>query len=165
MWLCCFSPLLALRSFLNRARAAHRRAERPQLTLTRRIPFDRDLLLFLCSCNHVLFTALPGHTLSATVSSSSHCMPVFHLLSLCASVPPSLSSLSLCFPRHASVRCSMVEDPSPVSGNKAPLVGPPSGQGPVPLSVICWYRVQSLSFSESCRSLEVKERPPAHVFP
>lgn len=51
----------------------------------------------------------------------------------------------------------MVEDPSPVSGNKTPLVGPPSGQGPVPLSVICWYRVQSLSFSESCRSLEVKE--------
>ncbi|XP_051260092.1 FERM, ARHGEF and pleckstrin domain-containing protein 1 isoform X3 [Dicentrarchus labrax] len=46
------------------------------------------------------------------------------------------------------------KDPSPVSGNKAPLVGPPSGQGPVPLSVICWYRVQSLSFSESCRSLE-----------
>uniref|UniRef100_A0A7N6AMJ3 FERM, ARHGEF and pleckstrin domain-containing protein 1 n=1 Tax=Anabas testudineus TaxID=64144 RepID=A0A7N6AMJ3_ANATE len=44
--------------------------------------------------------------------------------------------------------------PSPVSENKAPLVGPPSGQGPVPLSVICWYRVQSLSFSESCRSLE-----------
>ncbi|KAG8000644.1 hypothetical protein GBF38_017078 [Nibea albiflora] len=46
------------------------------------------------------------------------------------------------------------KDPSPVSGNKAPPVGPPSGQGPVPLSVICWYRVQSLSFSESCRSLE-----------
>ncbi|KAK5861047.1 hypothetical protein PBY51_022472 [Eleginops maclovinus] len=48
----------------------------------------------------------------------------------------------------------MVEDPSPVSVKKAPMVGPPSGQGPVPLSVICWYRVQSLSFSESCRSLE-----------
>ncbi|XP_056245395.1 FERM, ARHGEF and pleckstrin domain-containing protein 1 isoform X2 [Seriola aureovittata] len=46
------------------------------------------------------------------------------------------------------------KDPSPVSENLAPLVGPPSGQGPVPLSVICWYRVQSLSFSESCRSLE-----------
>ncbi|XP_074550759.1 FERM, ARHGEF and pleckstrin domain-containing protein 1 isoform X2 [Halichoeres trimaculatus] len=46
------------------------------------------------------------------------------------------------------------KDPSPVSENKAPPVGPPSGQGPVPLSVICWYRVQSLSFSESCRSLE-----------
>ncbi|XP_022046465.2 FERM, ARHGEF and pleckstrin domain-containing protein 1 isoform X2 [Acanthochromis polyacanthus] len=42
------------------------------------------------------------------------------------------------------------KEPSPVSENK----GPPSGQGPVPLSVICWYRVQSLSFSESCRSLE-----------
>lgn len=85
-------------------------------------------------------------------------MPVFHLLSLCVSVLPSLSvfSLSLSFP-HAFVRSSAVEDPSPVSGNKAPLVGPPSGQGAVPLSVICWYRVQSLSFSESCRSLEVKE--------
>ncbi|CAJ1079450.1 FERM%2C ARHGEF and pleckstrin domain-containing protein 1-like isoform X2 [Xyrichtys novacula] len=46
------------------------------------------------------------------------------------------------------------KDPSPVSENKAPSGGPPSGQGPVPLSVICWYRVQSLSFSESCRSLE-----------
>ncbi|KAM6979166.1 FERM, ARHGEF and pleckstrin domain-containing protein 1 isoform 2-T2 [Tautogolabrus adspersus] len=46
------------------------------------------------------------------------------------------------------------KDPSPVSENKAPPVGPPSGQGPVPLSVICWYRVQSLSFSESCTSLE-----------
>ncbi|XP_005723590.1 FERM, RhoGEF and pleckstrin domain-containing protein 1-like isoform X2 [Pundamilia nyererei] len=46
------------------------------------------------------------------------------------------------------------KEPSPVSENKTPLVGPPSGQGPVPLSVICWYRVQSLSFSESCRSLE-----------
>ncbi|XP_047457267.1 FERM, ARHGEF and pleckstrin domain-containing protein 1 isoform X2 [Mugil cephalus] len=45
-------------------------------------------------------------------------------------------------------------EPSPVSENKAPMVGPPSGQGPVPLSVICWYRVQSFSFSESCRSLE-----------
>ncbi|XP_069558731.1 FERM, ARHGEF and pleckstrin domain-containing protein 1-like isoform X2 [Brachyistius frenatus] len=46
------------------------------------------------------------------------------------------------------------KEPSPISENKAPPVGPPSGQGPVPLSVICWYRVQSLSFSESCRSLE-----------
>ncbi|XP_008326123.1 FERM, ARHGEF and pleckstrin domain-containing protein 1 isoform X2 [Cynoglossus semilaevis] len=46
------------------------------------------------------------------------------------------------------------KDPSPVSENMAPQVGHPSGQGPVPLSVICWYRVQSLSFSESCRSLE-----------
>ncbi|XP_023128198.2 FERM, ARHGEF and pleckstrin domain-containing protein 1 isoform X2 [Amphiprion ocellaris] len=46
------------------------------------------------------------------------------------------------------------KEPSPVSESKGPPVGPPSGQGPVPLSVICWYRVQSLSFSESCRSLE-----------
>ncbi|XP_010771861.1 FERM, RhoGEF and pleckstrin domain-containing protein 1 isoform X2 [Notothenia coriiceps] len=52
--------------------------------------------------------------------------------------------------------CNLIDnkDPSPVSVNKAPMVGSPSGQGPVPLSVICWYRVQSLSFSESCRSLE-----------
>ncbi|XP_056285140.1 FERM, ARHGEF and pleckstrin domain-containing protein 1 isoform X3 [Pseudoliparis swirei] len=52
--------------------------------------------------------------------------------------------------------CSLIDnkDPSPVSANKAPMVGPSSGQGPVPLSVICWYRVQSLSFSESCKSLE-----------
>lgn len=118
------------------------------------------VLLFLCSCNNVLFTALPGHTVGLRVN-PCHCMPVFHLLSLCVSVLPSLSvifplSLSLSFP-HASVRSSVVEDPSPVSENKAPLVGPPSGQGPVPLSVICWYRVQSLSFSESCTSLEVKE--------
>ena len=52
---------------------------------------------------------------------------------------------------------SVVEEPSPVSDSKAPMMGPASGQGPVPMSVICWYRVQSLSFSESCRSLEVKE--------
>lgn len=115
------------------------------------------VLLFLCR-NNVLFTALPGHTVGLRVFPSATACLCFHLLSLCVSVLPSLSVvfLSLSFP-HASVRCSMVEDPSPVSGNKAPLVGPPSGQGPVPLSVICWYRVQSLSFSESCRSLEVKE--------
>lgn len=126
------------------------------------------VLLFLCSCNNVLFTALPGHTVGLSVN-PCHCMLVFHLLSLCVSVPPSLPvcfflppclslSLSVClsFP-HTSVHSSVVEEPSPVSENKTPLVGPPSGQGPVPLSVICWYRVQSLSFSESCRSLEVKE--------
>lgn len=121
------------------------------------------VLLFLCSCNNVLFTALPGHTVGLSVN-PCHCMPVFHLLSLCVSVPPSLPvcffslSLSVClsFP-HTSVHSCVVEEPSPVSENKTPLVGPPSGQGPVPLSVICWYRVQSLSFSESCRSLEVKE--------
>ncbi|XP_067372037.1 FERM, ARHGEF and pleckstrin domain-containing protein 1 isoform X3 [Channa argus] len=59
-------------------------------------------------------------------------------------------------PSSDLVTCNLtdIKDPSPVSENKAPLVGPPSGQGPVPLSVISWYRVQSLSFSESCRSLE-----------
>ncbi|XP_072300724.1 FERM, ARHGEF and pleckstrin domain-containing protein 1-like isoform X2 [Eucyclogobius newberryi] len=46
------------------------------------------------------------------------------------------------------------KDPSPVRENKVPSMGPTSGQGPVPLSVICWYRVQNLSFSECCRSLE-----------
>lgn len=144
----------------------------PQFTLTERILVwdvatlqPSCSLIYFCSsssCNNVLFTALPGHTVGLCVN-PCHCMPVFHLLSLCVSVPPSLLpslsvffSLCLSFP-HASVRSSVVEDPSPVSENKAPLVGPPSGQGPVPLSVICWYRVQSLSFSESCRSLEVKD--------
>lgn len=128
------------------------------LSTTQRRP---DLvLLFLCSCNNVLFTALPGHTVGLRVD-PCHCMPVFsptQSLCFCPSLPVCFFSLpvSLSFP-HASVRSSVVEDPSPVSENKAPLVGPPSGQGPVPLSVICWYRVQSLSFSESCRSLEVKE--------
>uniref|UniRef100_A0A674EYB9 FERM, ARHGEF and pleckstrin domain-containing protein 1 n=1 Tax=Salmo trutta TaxID=8032 RepID=A0A674EYB9_SALTR len=49
------------------------------------------------------------------------------------------------------------KDPSPVSDSEASLSGPSgpsSGQGPVPLSLICWYRVHSLSFSDSCRSLE-----------
>ncbi|XP_064800757.1 FERM, ARHGEF and pleckstrin domain-containing protein 1-like isoform X8 [Oncorhynchus masou masou] len=46
------------------------------------------------------------------------------------------------------------KDPSPVSDSEASLSGPGSGQGPVPLSLICWYRVHSLSFSDSCRSLE-----------
>ncbi|XP_035460164.2 FERM, ARHGEF and pleckstrin domain-containing protein 1-like isoform X2 [Scophthalmus maximus] len=59
-------------------------------------------------------------------------------------------------PSSDLLSCNLTDnkDPCPVSENVAPLVGPPSGQGPVPLSVICWYRVQSLSFSESCRSLE-----------
>lgn len=91
-------------------------------------------------------TACLCFTYSVSVFLSFPSLSVF-FLSLC---------LSLSFP-HASVRSSVVEDPSPVSENKAPSVGPPSGQGPVPLCVICWYRVQSLSFSESCRSLEVKE--------
>ncbi|XP_036815259.1 FERM, ARHGEF and pleckstrin domain-containing protein 1 isoform X2 [Oncorhynchus mykiss] len=49
------------------------------------------------------------------------------------------------------------KEPSPVSDSEASLAGPSgpsSGQGPVPLSLICWYRVHSLSFSDSCRSLE-----------
>nr|XP_046154488.1 FERM, ARHGEF and pleckstrin domain-containing protein 1-like isoform X2 [Oncorhynchus gorbuscha] len=49
------------------------------------------------------------------------------------------------------------KEPSPVSDSEASLagpLGPSSGQGPVPLSLICWYRVHSLSFSDSCRSLE-----------
>lgn len=76
--------------------AVRRCAKRPHLTLTQRRP---DLvLLFLCSCNNVLFTALPGHTVGLRVD-PCHCMPVFHLLSLCVSVLPSLSvfflSLSL----------------------------------------------------------------------
>ncbi|XP_075896056.1 FERM, ARHGEF and pleckstrin domain-containing protein 1-like isoform X2 [Nelusetta ayraudi] len=59
-------------------------------------------------------------------------------------------------PSSDILSCSLTnnKDPSPVSGSKAPPQGLPSGQGPVPLSVICWYRVQSLSFSESCRSIE-----------
>lgn len=120
------------------------------------------VLLFLCSCNKVLFTALPGHTVTSlrVFSLPLHaCVSPTQSLCFCPSLPVCFFlslSLSLSFP-HASVRSSVVEDPSPVSGNKAPPVGPPSGQGPVPLSVICWYRVQSLSFSESCRSLEVKE--------
>lgn len=86
------------------------------------------------------------------------CLCFTYSVSVFLSLLPSLSvffSFSLSFP-HTSVHSSVVEEPSPVSENKAPPVGPPSGQGPVPLSVICWYRVQSLSFSESCRSLEVK---------
>lgn len=116
------------------------------------------VLLFLCSCNNVLFTALPGNTVGLCLSLPLHaCVSPTQSLCFCPSLPVCFSlSVSLSFP-YASVRSSVVEDPSPVSGNKAPLVGSPSGQGPVPLSVICWYRVQSLSFSESCRSLEVKE--------
>lgn len=101
--------------------------------------------------NWIFFSSLPLHACASPTQS------VF------LSFPPCLLSLSLSSSPpnrpHASVRYSTVEDPSPVRGNKAPLLGPPSGQGAVPLSVICWYRVQSLSFSESCRSVEVKERP------
>lgn len=171
MWFCPFSPLLALCPSINRVRAVRRYAKCPRLTLNRTDPvwgcslpttqLCPDLvLLLLCSCNHILSTALRGHTVGLLVN-PCHCMPVFHLLSLCVSAPflppcPFFLSLSFSF-SHASVRSSMVAGPSPVSENKPPLVGPPSGQGPVPLSVICWYRVQSLSFSESCRSLEVKK--------
>lgn len=109
------------------------------------------VLLFLRSRNHVLFTAPDSPSATA-------CLCFTDSVSVFLSLPVCLSVCSLSLPSsHASVRCSMVEDPSPVSGNKAPPVGSPSGQGPVPLSVICWYRVQSLSFSESCRSMEVKE--------
>ncbi|XP_047226539.1 FERM, ARHGEF and pleckstrin domain-containing protein 1-like isoform X2 [Girardinichthys multiradiatus] len=54
-------------------------------------------------------------------------------------------------PASDVLTCTLTDnkEPSPVRDKKAP-----NGQGPVPLSVICWYRVQSLSFSESCRSLE-----------
>ncbi|XP_008402290.1 FERM, RhoGEF and pleckstrin domain-containing protein 1 isoform X5 [Poecilia reticulata] len=54
-------------------------------------------------------------------------------------------------PTSDVLTCTLTDnkEPSPVRDKKAP-----NGQGPVPLSVICWYRVQSLSFSESCRSLE-----------
>uniref|UniRef100_A0A4W5P7B0 FERM, ARHGEF and pleckstrin domain-containing protein 1 n=1 Tax=Hucho hucho TaxID=62062 RepID=A0A4W5P7B0_9TELE len=90
-------------------------------------------------------------------SSSSACV-CLHLLSLCVSVLPSLSlSLSLF---SLSLFCvsvclsSVLEEPSPVSDSEASLSVPSSGQGPVPLSLICWYRVHSLSFSDSCRSLE-----------
>ncbi|MEQ2284653.1 FERM, ARHGEF and pleckstrin domain-containing protein 1, partial [Ameca splendens] len=54
-------------------------------------------------------------------------------------------------PTSDVLTCTLTDnkEPSPVRDKKAR-----NGQGPVPLSVICWYRVQSLSFSESCRSLE-----------
>ncbi|XP_061736120.1 FERM, ARHGEF and pleckstrin domain-containing protein 1-like isoform X2 [Nerophis ophidion] len=56
-------------------------------------------------------------------------------------------------PSSDLLSCSLTDNkgPSPVTENK---VGPRSGPGPVPLCVICWYRVQSLSFSEAYRSLE-----------
>lgn len=97
-------------------------------------------------------------TLSALVlTPASACLCVTYSVSVFLSLPPSLSV----FFSLASVHSSAVEEPSPVRDKKAP-----NGQGPVPLSVICWYRVQSLSFSESCRSLEVKEpgRQERHCF-
>lgn len=135
-------------------------------------PVFPDLIYFCSSsCNAVFFTAFCLEAPSPVFlpfnwtfffQPATACLCFTY--SVCVSVLPSLSvvSLSLSSPPnhpHASVRYSMVEDPSPVRGNKAPLLGAPSGQGAVPLSVICWYRVQSLSFSESCRSVEVKERP------
>ncbi|XP_051937604.1 FERM, ARHGEF and pleckstrin domain-containing protein 1-like isoform X3 [Hippocampus zosterae] len=56
-------------------------------------------------------------------------------------------------PSSDLMSCKLTDSkgPSPVSENK---VGPRCGQGAVPLCVICWYRVQSLSFSEARRSLE-----------
>ncbi|XP_063069410.1 FERM, ARHGEF and pleckstrin domain-containing protein 1-like isoform X2 [Engraulis encrasicolus] len=51
------------------------------------------------------------------------------------------------------------KDPSPVSDStdSSSVSGSSKYQGPVPLSLICWYRLHSLSFSDTCRSLEVKE--------
>lgn len=124
--------------------------------------WDDPVLIWFCSSSVVVTTSSSQpcpDTPSAFVFffPAAACLCFTYSVSVFLSFPPCLLSLSLfLFSPHASVRCSMVEDPSPVSGNKAPLVGSPSGQGPVPLSVICWYRVQSLSFSESCRSLEVK---------
>ncbi|XP_077472709.1 FERM, ARHGEF and pleckstrin domain-containing protein 1 isoform X2 [Stigmatopora argus] len=56
-------------------------------------------------------------------------------------------------PSSDLMSCTLTESkgPSPVVENK---VYPRNGQGPVPLCVICWYRVQSLSISEARRSLE-----------
>lgn len=121
------------------------------------------VLLFLC--NNVLFTAFCQDTPSAVLLlPATACLFFTYSASMFLSPPPCLLFLSLSLFPYTSVRCSMVEDPSPVRGSKAPLLGPPSGQGPVPVSVICWYRVQSLSFSESCRSLEVKERPCVYIY-
>lgn len=100
---------------------------------------------------------------ASVLTPATACLCFTYSVSVFLSLLPSLSvfspslSIPLFLSPHTSVHSSAVEEPSPVNENKTPLVGPPSGQGPVPLSVICWYRVQSLSFSESCRSLEVKE--------
>lgn len=95
----------SLWSSINRERAVCRCAER--------ILFCPDLvLLFLCNKR-------PLHSFAWTHCRRvypCHCMPVFHLLSLCVSVLPSLSvfflflSLSLSFP-HASVRSSCGRGP------------------------------------------------------
>lgn len=69
-----------------------------------------------------------------------------------------MSPLTLCFSSLLSLSSAVVEDPSPVSLSEAPIAAPLRAQGPVSLSLVCWYRVQSLSFSETCRNREVKHR-------
>ena len=96
-----------------------------------------SLFVFVCVCLYIYACV---------------CVPLCLCVCVCVPHPPSLL---------------VVGDPSPHSEGGVPPVGPASGSGLVPVSLICWYRVQSLSFSESCRSLEVKRQHagPAHSQP
>lgn len=132
------------------------------------------ILSLLCLSSVVVRSFLPFFTavdspLAPVVYVCVYTYSVFVSLSF----PPSLFLFSLSLALFCVSVClsSVLEEPSPVSDSEASLSGPSgpsSGQGPVPLSLICWHRVHSLSFSDSCRSLEVKEpgreeRPPHHI--
>ena len=128
----------------------------------------------------ILFTAWPGLTVdplcldlalhACVTPTQSLCLCPFlpPSLSLCPPsllfspslsppIPPSLPLLRVCLSPVLRASC-VVEEPRPISDRDAPLAAPSNGQqGPVPVSLICWYRAQSSSFSDSCRSLEVME--------
>lgn len=69
-----------------------------------------------------------------------------------------LSSICLFVHSHLcpSTLTLLVDSSSPASELSRPLSSP---KGPVSLAVVCWYRTQSLSFSDTCWSREVLQQP------
>lgn len=85
--------------------------------------------------------------------SPSFCVSVY--LFLLSTVFPLL--LHLCLPMLTLLAAN-----SPASESQRPLS---RHQGPVPLSVVCWYRALSLSFSDTCWSREVLQQRCRFCFP
>lgn len=76
------------------------------------------------------------------------CLSVSVSLDVCWPHPLPLNPFLSLYPL-AFLVCVCVESRATVS------VCVTRGQGAVPVSVVCWYRMQSLSFTDCCISLEV----------
>lgn len=103
--------------------------------------------LFLCA---VLFSTGKGPLIQCPLSYfSSHVCVLF-------SLPPCVSPSSICLFVHVhlcpSTLTLLEATNSPSSELTRPLGSP---QGATSLSVVCWYRTHSLSFSDTCWNREV----------